>query len=339
MLKVIKNPGEIGRDKWAEYVIAHPHGNIFHSPVMFDLYNPDSKHQAVLVSVLDSDGNISGLLVAYIHREYTGYAGIFTSRAIVWGGPLVSDENQEITAFLLKEFIQICKGKAIYSQFRNLWDTTPFKGIFAKENYTSEEHLNFIFHLEKGEEELWKNVHPTRRKQINRGMKRGVRTEVQGNLTGNKLKACYDILKNVYGTAKLPVPDISFFEKAFRILGSDGSLRSILAFYENNIIGFRLFLCYKDILYDWYAGSHPGHLDKYPNDILPWELIKWGSSNGYKTFDFGGAGKPGVKYGVRDYKQKFGGTLVNYGRYEKVHKPLLMLLGKAGFKIWKIIKH
>ena len=36
---------------------------------------------------------------------------------------------------------------------------------------------------------------------------------------------------------------------------------------------------------------------------------------------FGGAGKPDKPYGVRDYKLKFGGQLVNWGRFEKVHKP------------------
>ena len=69
-----------------------------------------------------------------------------------------------------------------------------------------------------------------------------------------------------------------------------------------------------------------------------WNVILWSKENNYKVFDFGGAGKPKIPYGVRDYKLKFGGELVNYGRYEKEHKKILMLLGRLAFKFYKLFK-
>jgi len=45
-----------------------------------------------------------------------------------------------------------------------------------------------------------------------------------------------------------------------------------------------------------------------------------------------------VPYGVRDYKMKFGGTMVELGRYEKIHHPSLMQAAKTGFKFWKKLK-
>ena len=63
----------------------------------------------------------------------------------------------------------------------------------------------------------------------------------------------------------------------------------------------------------------------------------WGKEHGYKKFDFGGAGKPGVPYSVRDYKMKFGGKVVNYGRYEKIHKSILFKIGKLAFKIYQML--
>jgi lipid II:glycine glycyltransferase (peptidoglycan interpeptide bridge formation enzyme) len=66
--------------------------------------------------------------------------------------------------------------------------------------------------------------------------------------------------------------------------------------------------------------------------------MEWGHNNGYEKFDFGGAGKPDEEYGVRDYKLKFGGELVNWGRFQKVHKPFLMRVGKLGFKIWQKLR-
>jgi len=37
-------------------------------------------------------------------------------------------------------------------------------------------------------------------------------------------------------------------------------------------------------------------------------------SSGMTEFDFGGAGHPDDDHGVRDFKAKFGGELVDYGR-------------------------
>jgi lipid II:glycine glycyltransferase (peptidoglycan interpeptide bridge formation enzyme) len=48
-----------------------------------------------------------------------------------------------------------------------------------------------------------------------------------------------------------------------------------------------------------------------------------------------GAGKPEETYGVRDFKARFGGELVEHGRYLCVRKPLLYWLGKMGVKLMK----
>jgi len=94
-----------------------------------------------------------------------------------------------------------------------------------------------------------------------------------------------------------------------------------IAKYENNYIGGILILTYNGIIHDWYAGACDEYLKLCPNDLLAWHPIEWGSENGYHTFDFLGAGKPDEKYGVRDFKKRFGGQLVNFGRYKKIHSP------------------
>ena len=38
-----------------------------------------------------------------------------------------------------------------------------------------------------------------------------------------------------------------------------------------------------------------------------------------KYYDFGGAGWPDEEYGPRDFKAKFGGDLVCYGRYRRIY--------------------
>ena len=59
------------------------------------------------------------------------------------------------------------------------------------------------------------------------------------------------------------------------------------------------------------------------------------SQEAFEVFDFGGAGQPNVPYGVRDHKMKFGGDLVNLGRFEIVHNRFLYELANFGFKMKK----
>ncbi len=118
----------------------------------------------------------------------------------------------------------------------------------------------------------------------------------------------------------------------------DNKIKFFGAFWEDQMIAGQVRLCYKDTVYAWYAGSDSDYFYKRPNDFLLWNVILWSKDNNYGFFDFGGAGKPTIPYGVRDYKLKFGGELVNYGRYEKEHKKLFMFIGRNAYKLYKIIK-
>ena len=64
-----------------------------------------------------------------------------------------------------------------------------------------------------------------------------------------------------------------------------------------------------------------------------WHILEWGANHAYKIYDFGGAGKPDEEYGVRDFKAKFGGTLVNYGRNKCIHSPLAMKFSEYGYSL------
>ena len=70
-----------------------------------------------------------------------------------------------------------------------------------------------------------------------------------------------------------------------------------------------------------------------PNEVLTWELLRWGCENGFELYDFGGAGRPSQKYGVRDFKAKFGGQQVDYGRFKNIHSILLYRTGVFFYEI------
>jgi hypothetical protein len=46
----------------------------------------------------------------------------------------------------------------------------------------------------------------------------------------------------------------------------------------------------------------------------------------------------GKEYGVREYKQEFGGELNEYGRFRKINNKFLFVVGGMGLRIKKLIK-
>ena len=318
-----------------EFIDKHPRGNIFQSQMMLDVYNSYRKYDPKLIT-LTNKGELIGMVLSVIQKEHQYLLGKYTSRAIIWGGPLVKDNRSDFLNQVLQKYNQEISGKAIYSQFRNIWPwSEEEKKVFLSNGYSYVGHLNIIHNLTQPIDQQFLLVHKGRRKNIRRAEKLSLQFEEI--FEQNQLEACLALIEDTYKRIKLPVPDRSFFYKSFNVLGKKNILKIFVARWHDIIIGTRMVLCYKDLIYDWYAGADNNHLNKYPNDFLPWKVMEWGSINGYKYFDFGGAGKPGIPYGVRDYKSKFGGDLVNYGRFEKVHKPFLMLLGRIGIKLYGLI--
>ncbi len=335
--EIISDPGRIQSGKWSEFVDNHPNGNIFQSPAMFSIYGSLTKYIPIVLFCVYK-GNIHGMLLAAIQKYYSGLMGKFSTRSIIYGGPLVDNSDVMVLNRLIEAYDDIIKGKAIYTQFRNTCDMHWAEKSLELKGYSYEDHLNFIFDLTKGADVLWTEIQSTRRKQIKRGYKRGLTCEILQNPTLNQIELMYKIFKGIYHKAKLPLPDNLYFQRMHEGLHSRSELKIFVAKYNDEIVGSRWVLCSQKTIFDWYAGSLSEHYDKYPNDILPWEVLRWGSQNGFNTFDFGGAGKPNVPYGVRDYKKKFGGEVVNFGRFEKIHSKYLMNIASTGLKFWQAFK-
>ena len=66
--------------------------------------------------------------------------------------------------------------------------------------------------------------------------------------------------------------------------------------------------------------------------------MKFAVEHHIPSYDMMGAGKPNEAYGVRDFKSKFGGELVEHGRFLYVSNPLFYYLGKKAIKVLKKLK-
>jgi len=330
-----RNENEINLDDWSKFVFNSKYGNIFNTPEFFKVHKISGETKPNAIFLLDNS-EIKGLLIYYKHVENSFILRKFASRNIILGGPIFNDD-EKVLFELLNKYLEN-RHNVVFSQIRNIYNTEKYSEIFSNFGFKKSEHLDVHFNLKEGEENLWKNLHPSRRHNIRASYRKGVYVRLIEKDEKKLIERSYEILSNLYKKIKLPLYSKNFFINLVNILLPINYLKIFGAFLNDNMIGVRFILCYKNFLYYWYAGSDEKFLEYRPNDILPWEVIKWGANNGYEIFDFGGAGKPDSKYGVRDYKIRFGGTLVNLGRYEFTHKNLLMKAMKMGLNIRKIFK-
>lgn len=329
----------INKKDWSEFVYNHPHGNIFQTPEMAEVYKKTKNYEPVSFVVIDESDNIVAILLVVVIKYISGIDGLFSSWSLIQGGPLFVKGEKGTKAFktLMEYYDKVAQKKALYTQIRNMWDTTESSEFFYSTGYEYEEHLNFLIDLNRPEEEIWADIHKSRRKGINRATKKGIFIE---EMQDKKLiPTFYNIVKETYKNANLPLEDVSLFKYAFDLLVPKNMATFYMAKYEDTFVGARAVLCYNGLIYDWYAGALSDYLSLYVNEALVWHILNEGANNNaYYLFDFGGAGKPDEEYGVREFKRRFGGKMVNYGRYKKIHSPIKMKIAEKVFEIYRKIK-
>jgi len=329
----IINASQISREKWWEFTDNNENCNIFTTPYMYDVWNATPGYKSFAFFAIDENQEIKGISTGHLETVSKGLLSKISTRAVLMQSPVAI--NNGALSDLLSHYINFMKREAVYTEIRNNYDTLNQRIIYEKNGFKFEDHLNIIVDLSQTEDILWKQIHSKRRNEIRKAEKNGVKVK---RLSDEYLIKSYSILKEVYERAKLPLPSILFFEEALQKSSDNTGMVMYAAFLDEELIGIMVTLQYKKIAYDLYAGSKSKYYDKNPNDILPWEVFRQCKNVGKTIFDFGGAGKPDVPYGVRDYKMKFGGKLVNYGRYYLIHNPIKMKLAETGFKIYQKVR-
>jgi serine/alanine adding enzyme len=334
-MQIITDPDKIDRTEWSAFVYGHPQGNIFQTPEMYDVYLKTKNYFPLVLFAMDNN-QVYGVLLALIQKEHKGFLGKFSSRCILWGAPLILNNDASLFSSLMKAFDVKIKKFAIYAQFRNIANVEHFHHLFTASHFTYEPHLDILINTENPFDSIIESIHKSRIRNYTKALNKGVTLKLIDKF--DDIARCYNLLQETYQRVKLPYPDITLFKAVYDILLPKNYCLIFGLFYQDLLIGFRLVLTYKNCIYDYYAGSSSEHTNKYPNDVLIIEILKYACNTNFDVFDFGGAGKPGVPYGVRDHKLKFGGELVEFGRYEKINKTLSYSIAKTAFSIWKFFK-
>lgn len=319
-------------DQWQAFVDGHPKGNIFHTPEMFQVFFHAKGHDPELWAAVNDD-QILALFIPVRISLQSGYLRRLTTRAVSFGSVLAAygEAGDQALRLILREYINTSGRQSLFTELRNISPLENWLPVLLEQGFAYEEHLNYIIHLDPLVDNIFENIGKRTRRNIKRGINKAL-VKIEEVDKKSDLMTCYRLLDMTYRAAHVPLAEYSLFESAFDILGPKGMIRFALAKVGENSAAASVELLYKDVLFGWYGGMDRAYAPYVPNELLMWNILKWGAENGFKKYDFGGAGKPNEKYGVRDFKAKFGGDLVCYGRNVWVPNPPLMSLGKFAYQ-------
>lgn len=278
------------------------------------------------------DNQEVGVIQGFIQQDGGKFKRFMSRRAIINGGPFLADDitDEEIET-LLKNCINGLKKKAIYIEFRNYFDFSKYQALFEKTGFLYEPHYDIIVKVD-GEEPWEKRMESSRIRFVKSSLKNGA--EIVENPSEQDVIEYYTVLKNLYATkVKTPLFPLDFFLKLYHT----PFCRFIIVKYNDAVVGGMVCIFDQNAAYEWFVcGQDSMYKHLYPSTMATYYAIKFASEKGLKYFDMMGAGAPGDGgYGVREFKMKFGGELVEYGRYKHVCNPLLYKIGTLGVKLLK----
>ena len=223
--------------------------------------------------------------------------------------------------------------KAIFIETRNFNDYSRWRSVFEQSGFDYEPHYDVqvdTTSIELVNSKLDRN----RRRNIKKALENGV--VIDENPTADDLRQLYSMLEELYTTkVKTPLFPYEFFEKLRKL---PSSLFFVAKNAEGQLLGGLVCVALDHrAVYAWLAcGDDFNFKSLSPSVMVNYAGVSYAAREGMPRFDFMGAGKPDDGgYGVRDFKLKFGGELVEYGRYVHVCNRLLFGIGKLGVRILK----
>ncbi len=276
--------------KWDDYVFNHPNGTLYHLSPWKNAIEKSFQLRADYFWAI-KENKICGILPLFLVKTFFHSSKLVSIPYAVYGGILADDLNIEQELFNYSiAFAE--NNNADHIEFRCLHD--PGYKLPKEELY-----VTHIKELEKTEEEILLSIPRKSRASVRKAYsKYDMDIKVDKDL--NTLYKLYLMNKRELGSPPYPY---SFFEHLSAGYGDNAGVLTVL--YQNMPAAGIFYFKYKDVLMPYFSGSNSKYNFTNANNVLYFELMKYGLNNGFKYFDFG---RSRVNSGSGKFKQYMGFT-------------------------------
>jgi hypothetical protein len=330
---------------WAsEFTVSEP-VHFFQGPLFARLVVESRVYRHGLVVTEQEDGRWAGVLSFVLLHEHRHPLQVLTTRAVIYGGPVFSshipsDRQAEVTLALLTCLVRELKNRCLYIQFRNFYDTDKLSAVFRQQGFYFSDRLNLLKPLDDRSRAL-ASLSATRRRQLRLSASNGLMVRPAKGV--EEVDRFYDLLRVLYREkVRKPLPSRELFRRFFALSEHSSCGKILMAEYRGQLVGGILAPATPGgSIFEWYVcGLDAGLAAQrvYPSVSLTWAAMELGMEMGCHTFDFMGMGLPGKPYGVREFKARFGGQWVNYGRWTRINHPMQYRLIELAYNVFRMLK-
>jgi serine/alanine adding enzyme len=321
------------------FIKSHRHNTVFQSPAYFSFYYKVPNFKPYYFVIKDEDRCIKGVLLAVLIREGNMLMSFFSARCVIYGGPLVQDDNPDSINQLLRAVNKTLANRCLFTQFRNFrsWPI-HLVDVFTNNGFVLRPRLNLITDVADSWQTL-AQMSASRRSHLRKGLAAG--TEIRPASSIKEVKELYALLHQLYrNKVRKPLPKWPFFKLFYEQLMNQGKGIILLVWFEQKIIGGIVapITPGKTISELYIVGLDQDYKKQYPSILATWAAMDYAAHNHLQQFDFMGLGKPDVPYGVRDFKLRFGGRQVNYGRFARRNYKVLYSIAEFAYNILRQFK-
>lgn len=290
-------------------------------------------HKIYRLGVFDNNKMVSAYSISFHQIPHTEY-----SVGTILRGPDIDEE-------MLKNVRKIAiDEKAIFVKFepdvyQKTFDVnnnpTTLTGNLSFSNLEISPKVAFypysyVVDLTKSEDDLLAAMHSKTRYNIRIANRYGVKVYEKTDDAG--FKTYLDLLFETTKRQGFYLHSRSYHENLWKTLKPTSMVHIMFSEYQGQVLSAFMLFTLKDKLFYPYGSSKFEHKEVMAQNLLMWEVIKFGKSLKLKKFDMWGSLGPDAKegdngYGFHRFKQGYGGQLVQFvGTYDLVVNPQLYKL-------------
>lgn len=263
-----------GEDRrWDDYVLRSPESSHCHLSGWRRVVERGYGHQSCYLWAREN-GEVRGVFPLVSMRSFFVRRS-FVSLPFLDDGGICAD-NELARGKLYQEAVQLYKSqKADFLDLRHRYKNTlglPLNG----------DKVMMILDLPDNPDELWKCFDAKLRNQVRKAQKSGLTAAWSGQ---EGLADFYKVFAANMRDLGSPVHSRKFFSAIFDEFPE--SAKFMLVRKESEVIGGAVCFFFKGNLIVPWASSLREYFSLCPNNLLYWEMLRWGCENGYRRFDFG----------------------------------------------------
>ncbi len=297
----------------------------YYQPAWLDLISRVYGYSVHTLTTTNANGEISGFLpVCTLHSPITGKRLV----ALPFSDycPLVAEDGASAQNLVDEALRLAAEQKARYLELR-----TGHHPVLAERDNLAESalYVRWLLPLQADPDALWSGLSKSVKQMIKKSQKMGVTVR----LAEKREEMAHYYRLHLHTRSKkhgMPTQPLRFFFGLWDAFAASGALQVLLAEHEGNVIAGMILLAAGSTIRDAYSASDVSALSLAPNNLLMWQAIVWGCTQGYAVLDMGRTACDNA--GLMSFKRRWGAIKEPLAYY---YYPRVEGLASTSEQSWK----